>query len=89
MNETEEKSLGLAYALTFFIPGAGHIYIGRRDVGLNYVMAIACAYVASSMIVLFVPVSLAVWIVCLFKTMPRIGDDFDAMVGKKKEFFAK
>lgn len=89
MDSTEEKSEFLAYVLTFFIPGAGHIYIGRKDIGLNYVMAIASAYVASSVIVLLAPVSVVVWIVCLFKTMPRLSDDFIARDARGKEFFGK
>ena len=89
MNTEDEKNLLLAYLITFLIPGAGHIYIGRKDIGLNYVLAIASSYVASTMIIFLLPVSLVVWIVCLFKTMPRLSRDFDAVIGNKNGFFAK
>lgn len=89
MNTEDEKNLMLAYLITFLIPGAGHFYIGRKDIGLNYVMAIASAYVASSVIIFLAPVSVVVWIVCLFKTMPRLSNDFNAVSARGKEFFGK
>lgn len=70
----DKKNKELAFLFTFLWPGVGHLYLGRSEEGMKFVIAngIGCVFV-----IIFFPVTVIIWLVTLIKTMPNIGSLVD------------
>jgi TM2 domain-containing membrane protein YozV len=72
----EPKSVGLAFLFTFLFPGAGHLYIGRSEKGMPYMIANAIGLVCALTVILFF-VGLIIWLVTFIMLAPKITKEVE------------
>ena len=70
-----QKSSGLALLFTILWPGAGHLYLGLSKKGTPFVVANAIGAVLGFFTVLFLPVTLIIWVVTLAMTVGSVNSD--------------
>jgi hypothetical protein len=74
-----EKSSGLALLFTILWPGAGSLYLGLTRKGTPFVVANAIGFVLGVLTLLFLPVTLIIWVVTLAMTVGSINQDTETV----------
>lgn len=72
----DEKTAGIAGVLTFFFPGAGHLYLGDNQKAVPYLIVNGIGLMLAFTVIL-VPISLVAWAVTLAMTLPIVKRDTD------------
>jgi TM2 domain-containing membrane protein YozV len=62
--------------LTFFFPGAGHLYLGDNQKAVPYLIVNGIGLMLAFTVIL-VPISLVAWAVTLAMTLPIVKRDTD------------
>jgi TM2 domain-containing membrane protein YozV len=72
----DEKTAGIAGVLTFFFPGAGHLYLGDNQKAVPHLIVNSIGLLLAFTVILL-PISALAWAVTLAMTLPTVKRDTD------------